>query len=50
MGYECAPKAEAKPTPAPKVEAEPVDEPVKRTAKKEAEAPKDINTVLDDWT
>lgn len=44
------PKAEAKPTPAPKVEAEPVDEPVKRTAKKEAEAPKDINTVLDDWT
>jgi hypothetical protein len=46
-----APKAEAKPTPAPKVEAEPVDEPVKRPAKKaDAEPPKDINTVLDDWT
>lgn len=43
-----APKPAAKPTP--KVEAEPVDEPVKRTAKKEAEAPKDINSVLDDWT
>lgn len=42
-----APKAEAK--PAPKVEAEPVAEPTKRTAKKEAEAPKDINSVLDDW-
>lgn len=45
-----APKAAAKPAPAPKVEAEPVDEPVKRPAKKEAEAPKDINSVLDDWT
>jgi hypothetical protein len=46
-----APKAEAKPAPAPKVEAEPVDEPVKRPAKKaDAEPPKDINTVLDDWT
>ena len=45
-----APKTEAKPAPAPKVEAEPVDEPVKRASKKEAEAPKDINTVLDDWT
>ena len=46
-----APKAEAKPAPAPapKVEAEPVAEPVKRTAKKEADAPKDINAVLDDW-
>lgn len=44
-----APKAEAKPAPAPKVEAEPVAEPTKRTAKKEAEAPKDINSVLDDW-
>lgn len=43
-----APKAEAKPTP--KVEAEPVDEPVKRASKKEADAPKDINSVLDDWT
>jgi hypothetical protein len=52
-----APKAEAKPAPAPKappavekVEAEVVAEPTKRTAKKEAEAPKDINSVLDDWT
>ena len=44
-----APKAEAKPAPAPKVEAEPVAEPTKRTAKKEAEAPNDINSVLDDW-
>ena len=44
-----APKAEAKPVA--KVEAEPIDEPVKRPTKKaEAEAPKDINTVLDDWT
>lgn len=44
-----APKAEAKPVA--KVEAEPIDEPVKRPAKKaEVEAPKDINTVLDDWT
>jgi len=44
-----APKAEAKPVT--KVEAEPVDEPVKRPTKKaEVEAPKDINTVLDDWT
>lgn len=39
-----------KPAPAPKAEAEPVAEPTKRTAKKEAEAPKDINSVLDDWT
>lgn len=45
-----APKAEAKPAPAPKVEAEPVEEPVKRASKKEADAPKDINSVLDDWT
>ena len=52
-----APKAEAKPAPAPapkpaveKVEAEAVAEPTKRTAKKEADAPKDINSVLDDWT
>ena len=44
-----APKAEVK--PAPKVEAEPIDEPVKRPTKKaDAEPPKDINTVLDDWT
>jgi hypothetical protein len=49
-----APKAEAKPAPAPKaekVEAEAVEEPVKRPAKKaDAEAPKDLNSVLDDWT
>lgn len=49
-----APKAEAKPAPAPKadkVEAEAVEEPVKRPAKKaDAEPPKDLNTVLDDWT
>lgn len=53
-----APKAEAKPAPAPKAEpkaekvaAEPVDEPVKRASKKtDAEPPKDINAVLDDWT
>ena len=42
-------------SPAPQVEkpvaAAPVEEPVKRASKKEAvEAPKDINTVLDDWT
>ena len=46
-------KPAAAPAPAPKaekVEAEPVAEPTKRTAKKEAEAPKDINSVLDDWT
>lgn len=44
-----APKAEAKPVA--KVEAEVIDEPVKRPTKKaEVEAPKDINTVLDDWT
>jgi hypothetical protein len=49
-----APKAEAKPAPTPKaekVEAEAVEEPVKRPAKKaDAEAPKDLNSVLDDWT
>jgi hypothetical protein len=49
-----APKAEAKPAPtskAEKVEAEAVEEPVKRPAKKaDAEAPKDLNSVLDDWT
>ena len=46
-------KPAAAPAPAPKaekVEAEPVAEPTKRTAKKEAEAPKDINSVLHDWT
>lgn len=47
-----APKAEAKPAPkAEKVEAEAIEEPVKRPAKKaDAEPPKDINAVLDDWT
>ena len=47
------PQAKPAAAPAPKaekVEAEPVAEPTKRTAKKEAEAPKDINSVLDDWT
>lgn len=44
------PVAEAKPAPqAVKAEAEEVSEPVKRPAKKEADAPKDINSVLDDW-
>lgn len=43
-------KAEAKPEPAPKAEAKAEEpEPVKRPKKPEAEAPKDINAVLDDW-
>lgn len=44
------PKPVSAPVKAEKVDAEPVAEPTKRTAKKEAEAPKDINSVLDDWT
>ena len=35
--------------PAPVAEAEEAPEPVKRTKKTEAETPKDINAVLDDW-
>jgi len=41
-----APAVEAAPAPAPKAEAA---EPTKRAKKSEAEAPKDINAVLDDW-
>jgi hypothetical protein len=46
------PVAIAKPAPAPAPKAAPVEEvaePVKRATKKEADAPKDINSVLDDW-
>lgn len=42
-----APKPVAK--PAPVVEAEEAPEPTKRSKKTEAETPKDINAVLDDW-
>jgi hypothetical protein len=45
-GVKALPKAVAQ----PQVVAEPTPEPVKRAPKKaEAEAPKDINAVLDDW-
>jgi hypothetical protein len=44
-----APKAEA-PKAEPKVEAEEVDEPVKRSAKKEEPTPKkDLSKILSDW-
>jgi hypothetical protein len=42
-----APKPVAKPAPVAEVEEAP--EPTKRTKKTEAETPKDINAVLDDW-
>jgi hypothetical protein len=44
-----APKPAAKPAPEPVAEVAEAPEPTKRPKKAEADAPKDINAVLDDW-